>query len=90
MERAEGPRQFFCVYDLVLDVSGSLGVIKMKIMVVLSEGGSESHTNPIQMQKYENVDNFPKTGPMEFIFGPELDIDERKLLCMIGDNLTSL
>ena len=64
----------FCVYNLVLDVSGSLGVISMprkKIMAVLSEGGSESNTNPIQMQKYENVDNFPKTGPMEFIFGPQ-------------------
>ena len=48
-------------------------------MTVLSEGGSESHTNPIHLQKYENVDNFPKTGPMEFIFGPQLDIDKRNL-----------
>ena len=52
---------------------------RKKIMTVLSEGGSESNTNPIQMQKYENVDNFPKNGPMEFIFGPQLDIDERNL-----------
>ena len=54
-------------------------MLRNKIMAVLSEGGSESNTNPIQMQKYENVDNFPKTGPMEFIFGPQLDIDERNL-----------
>ena len=52
---------------------------RKKIMAVLSEGGSESNTNPIQMQKYENVDNFPKTGPMEFIFGPQLDIDKKNL-----------
>ena len=39
-------------------------------LAVLSEGGSECHTNPIQMQKYENVDNFPKTGP-------ELDNSEK-------------
>ena len=41
------------------------------IMAVLLKGGSESNANPIQMQTYENVDNFPKTGPMEFIFGPQ-------------------
>ena len=46
-------------------------MLRNKIMAVLSEGGSESNTNPIQMQKYENAYNFPKTGPMEFIFGPQ-------------------
>ena len=29
------------------------------------------------MQKYENVGNFPKIGPMEFIFGQELDLDKK-------------
>ena len=46
-------------------------------MAVLSKGGSECIGNPIQIQKYENVDNLPKSGPIEVIFGPELDIDER-------------
>ena len=50
---------------------------RKKIMAVLSEGGSESNTNPIQMQKYENVDNFPKTCPMEFTFGSELHSGEK-------------
>ena len=89
----EGLRRFSFVYNLVLHVSGSLAVISMlrrKIMAVLLEGGSESHTNPIHMQKYENVDNFPKTGPMEFIFGPQLDIDKRNLFWMVDENLTSL
>ena len=46
-------------------------MLRKKIMAIFSKGGSGSHTNPIEMQKYENADNFPKTGPMEFIFGPQ-------------------
>ena len=46
-------------------------MLRNKITAVLSEGGGESHTNPIQMQKYENVDNFRNMGPIEFIFGPQ-------------------
>ena len=38
-------------------------------MAVLSEGGNKCKGNPIQMQKYENGDNFPKNGPIELIFG---------------------
>ena len=52
-------------------------MLRKKIMAVLSEGGSECIGNPIQIQKYVNGDNSPKNGSMEFIFGPDLDIDEK-------------
>ena len=41
------------------------------------------------MQEHEHVDNFPKTGPMEFIFGPELENDGKIFLCKVGRYLTS-
>ena len=42
-------------------------------MRVLLEGGNEGKGNPIQIQKYENVDILPKNNPMDIIFVPELD-----------------
>ena len=66
----------------MLLVSESLGVISMLrriTIAVLSKCGSECKENPLQMQKFQNIDNFPKTGLMEFIFRPELDIDEKKI-----------
>ena len=38
-------------------------MLRRKIMAVLSEEGSECIGNPIQTQKYENLDNLPKNGP---------------------------
>ena len=52
-------------------------MLRKEIMAVLSEQGSEYLRNPIQIQKYENVDNLPKACPMEFIFVLELGIDEQ-------------
>ena len=49
-------------------------MLRIKIMAVLSEGGSEPHTIRILIQKYKNLNNFPKTGPMELIFESDLDI----------------
>ena len=51
-------------------------MLRKEIMTVFSEEDSESHTNPIQIQKYENVYNLPKTGSL-VIFRPHLDINER-------------
>ena len=86
MERAEGkPAEILLVYSLVLHVSGTLGVnsmLKKKIMAVLSEGSSECKGNPIQIQKYKNVDNLPKNCPMAIIFVPELAIEERNFFWM--------
>ena len=50
-------------------------------MAVLSEVGIKSIGNSIKIQKYENIDNLLKTGPIERIFGPELEIYERFLKC---------
>ena len=52
-------------------------MLRKEIMTVLPEEGSECIGNPMEIKKYGNVDNLPKTDPLEFIFGPQLDIDER-------------
>ena len=54
LERVEGPRQFLLVCNLILHVSGSLGVISMlkkEIMAVLSERGGECIGNSVQNTK---------------------------------------
>ena len=50
-------------------------MLRKKILTVFWEEEGRKVGNPIQVQKYENSDVFPKTGSIEFIFGPKLDID---------------
>ena len=56
-----------------------ISMLRMEIIALLSEAGSEYRGNPIQMQENENVDNLLKNCPIKFIFGPKLDIDERNI-----------
>ena len=54
-------------------------MLRMEIMALLSEVGSEQNGNPIQIQENENGDNLAKNSPMKFIFGPKLNINERNI-----------
>ena len=50
-------------------------MLRIEIIALLSEAGSDYKGNPKQMQENENVDNLLENCPMEFIFGSKLDID---------------
>ena len=58
-------------------------MLRKEIMTVFLEKCSERIGNPMHIQKYGNVDNLPKTGPLEFMIGPQLHIDERNWLAEI-------
>ena len=62
--KTKDPQYFPLIQNLVLYVSGSLGVVSIlrkEIMAALLERGSERRGNPIQIQKYEYVDGLSKT-----------------------------